>query len=114
LLHKLLDINNNSRLFYLLLVFLVALVVADGTITRFLIMNRMGTEFNPFLHEWVESDSLLLLKLAGSAIAAFMLWRVSKKYPKLTLIVTIGFIVFYAVIIIWNLVIFFTAPSVPA
>ncbi len=103
MLHKLLDVNKNSRLFYFLLVSLVALVVADGTITRFLIIHRLGTEFNPFLQAWVESDTLLLLKLAGASIAAFMLWRVSKKYPKLTVIVTIGFIVFYSVIILWNL-----------
>jgi hypothetical protein len=101
----------NYRLFYFLLVSLVALVVADGIITRFLIINQLGTEFNPFLHAWVESDTLLLLKLAGSTIAAFMLWRVSKKYPKLTLIVTIGFIVFYSVIIFWNLTVFFNVWS---
>ena len=113
MLHKLLDVNNNSRLFYFLLVSLVALVVADGTITRFLIINRLGIEFNPFLQAWVESDTLLLLKLAGASIAAFMLWRVSKKYPKLTVIVTIGFIVFYVVIILWNLFVFFNAQSIP-
>jgi hypothetical protein len=112
LLHKLLDVNNNSRLFYFLLVSLVALVVADGTITRFLIVNRLGIEFNPFLQAWVESDTLLLLKLAGASIAAFMLWRVSKKYPKITVIVTIGFIVFYLVIILWNLFVFFNAQSI--
>ena len=114
MLHKLLDVSNNSRLFYFLLVSLVALVVADGTITRFLIIHRLGTEFNPFLQAWVESDTLLLLKLAGAAIAAFMLWRVSKKYPKLTVIVTIGFIVFYSVIILWNLFVFFSAQSIAA
>jgi hypothetical protein len=111
LLRKLLDMNNNSRLFYFLLVSLVALVVADGTITRFLIIHRLGIEFNPFLQAWVESDTLLLLKLSGSAIAAFMLWRVSKKYPKLTLIVTSSFIVFYSVIILWNLFVFFNTWS---
>jgi hypothetical protein len=108
---KLPDVNKNSKLFYFLLVSLVALVVADGTITRFLIINRLGSEFNPFLQAWVESDTLLLFKLAGSAIAAFMLWRVSKKYSKLTLIVTIGFVVFYSVIILWNLFVFFSMRS---
>lgn len=111
MLHKLLDVNNNGRLFYFLLVSLVALVVADGTITRFLIIHRLGIEFNPFLQAWVESDTLLLLKLSGASIAAFMLWRVSKKYPKLTVIVTIGFIVFYLVIILWNLFVFFNTWS---
>jgi len=111
LLYGFLEMNKNNHLFYFLLVSLVALVVADGVITRFLIIHQLGTEFNPFLQAWVESDTLLLLKLAGSAIAAFMLWRVSKKYPKLTLIVTIGFIVFYSVIIFWNLTVFFNVWS---
>ena len=114
MLHKLLDVSNNSRLFYFLLVSLVALVVADGTITRFLIVNRLGIESNPFLQAWVESDTLLLLKLSGAGIAAFMLWRVSKKYPKITVMVTIGFIIFYSVIILWNLFVFFSAQSLPA
>jgi Domain of unknown function (DUF5658) len=111
LLRKFLELNKNSRLFYFLLTSLVALVVADGIITRFLVINNLGTELNPFLQTWVESDTLLLLKLAGSAIAAFMLWRVSKKYPRLTLIVTISCIVFYMFIIIWNLYVFFKVQS---
>jgi len=111
LLRKFFELNKNSRLFYFLLTSLVALVVADGIITRFLVVHNLGTELNPFLQTWVESDTLLLLKLAGSAIAAFMLWRVSKKYPKLTLIVTISFIVFYMFIIIWNLYVFFKVQS---
>ena len=91
-----------------MLIFLVALVVADGTITRFLIVNRMGTEFNPFLHAWVEDDTLLLFKLSGAAIASFMLWRISKKYPKAASIVTVFFLAFYIFIIAWNLWVYFS------
>lgn len=108
MLNKLIEVTKNNRFFLLLLIFLVALVVADGTITRFLIIHRMGTEFNPFLHAWVEDNTLLLLKLSGASVAAFMLWRVSKKYPRAASIVTIFFLAFYIFIIVWNLWVFFS------
>ena len=40
--------SNKNKYFYLLLVLMVALVVADGMVTRFIIMNRLGVEANYF------------------------------------------------------------------
>ena len=99
--------ENKNWFFYLLLTFLVALVVADGTIIRFLVMHRLGVEANPFLQEWVESDLLLILKLAGAGSAAFILWRVYLRKPKIAWIVTSIFIAVYALLILWNLTAFF-------
>ncbi len=103
--------ENKNRFFYLLLTFLVALVVADGTITRFLVMHRLGVEANPFLQEWVESDLLLILKLAGAGSAAFILWRVYKRIPNVAWTITSIFIALYTLLILWNLTAFFIART---
>ena len=99
--------RKKNLFYYLLLTFHVAVVVADGIITRFLIMNRLGVEANPFLQEWVKSDMLLIVKLVGATVAAFILWRIHKRKPMLALIFTYLFIVIYALLILWNLITFY-------
>jgi len=101
----------NNRFFYLLLIVLVALVVADGVITRFLIMHQLGVEANPFLKAWVRSDLLLVLKLAGAAVAAFILWRIYKMRPKVALVATLIFTAAYALLIIWNIIVFYISTG---
>ncbi|MFZ2035537.1 MAG: hypothetical protein WAU62_01290 [Dehalococcoidales bacterium] len=44
-----LNIRNNRRFFPRLLIFLVALILADGVITRVLATRQLGVEVNPFL-----------------------------------------------------------------
>ena len=100
-------IYQDKRFFRLMLVLLVALVVADGTITRFLVKNDLGTEANPFLKNWVGSELLLVLKLGGAALAAFLLWLMYKKRPLLAWWSTAFSIVVYVLLILWNLVGFF-------
>ena len=97
---------DKKRLFYLLLVILVVLVVTDGIITRFIIKNRLGTEANPLLQEWVQSDMLLIVKLAGSVLAALILWRLYLKSHKIVWILTSFFVVLYSILIIWNIIAF--------
>jgi phosphoglycerol transferase MdoB-like AlkP superfamily enzyme len=99
--------GSKNRFYILMLTFLVALVVADGTITRFLIKNQLGVEANPFLKEWVKSDILLLLKLVGATASAFILWYVYKRSPKLAWVITWFLIVVYVSLILWNLVAFY-------
>ena len=98
-----------NRLFYLLLVILVGLVVADGAITRFIIKNRLGVEANPLLQDWVQSDTLLIIKLAGSALAALILWRLYLKSHKIGWVRTSFFVVLYSALIIWNIIAFYIA-----
>jgi hypothetical protein len=71
---KRLRIRNNRHFFFLLLAFLVALVLADGVVTRFLVNNGLGSEANPFLKMWVKSDLLFVIKLVGASLAACILW----------------------------------------
>ncbi|MBN1366825.1 MAG: hypothetical protein JW967_02730 [Dehalococcoidales bacterium] len=101
--------NRQKRIFYYLLIVLVALVVADGIITRTLIINNMAIESNPFLVEWVGSDLLLILKLSGAGLAAVILWQISQRKPRVSLAVTSIFVAFYIGILFWNLFVYFTA-----
>ena len=101
--------SDKSRFFYLLLVLLVGLVVADGTITRFIIKNQLGMEANPFLKEWVQSDAFLIIKLVGSGLAALILWRLYLRSHKIGWILTLFFVIVYSLLIIWNIVAFFIA-----
>jgi hypothetical protein len=99
-------IDNNSKIFFYLLISLVALVVADGIITRTLIIQRVATESNPFLTAWVESDWLLVVKLIGALSASFVLWRISKIKLRTAELIAGFFVVFYLGVIIWNLSVF--------
>ena len=99
--------SDKNKFFYLLLILMVALVVADGMVTRFVIKNRLGAEANIFLQEWVQSDSLLIIKLVGSALAAFILWRLYLRSHKIGWILTSFFVSAYLLIIVWNIIVIY-------
>lgn len=101
--------NREKKIFYYLLIVLVALVVTDGVITRTLIMHGLAYESNPFLTAWVNSDFLLVIKLAGAVLASAILWLISRRKPKVSLAVTCVFTAFYTVVLFWNLVVYFIA-----
>jgi hypothetical protein len=96
-----------KRTFFMLLALLIALVVVDGVITRVLIMDQLGVEANPFLKQWVKSDMLLIIKLAGATMASVILWRIFQRKPKLAWITTSVFIVLYTLVIFWNIAVFY-------
>jgi Domain of unknown function (DUF5658) len=99
--------TNKDKYFYLLLTILVVLVVADGLITRFIINNRLGAEANVFLQSWVQSDSILIIKLVGSVLAALILWRLYLRNHKTGWILTSFFASAYFLIIIWNFIVIY-------
>ena len=84
---------------------LVAVIVADGIITRHLVSNGFANEGNPFLHFWVGEDTFLALKLLGGLLAALYLWNIYKRYPRLAIACSSLFLVGYTFIIFWNLLI---------
>ena len=108
---KPLRMRNNRRFFLLLLVFLVALVLADGVVTRFLVNNDLGSEANPFLKMWVKNDLLCVIKLVGALLAAGILWILYKTKPKMAWITASIFVIAYASLIIWNIIVFYIATG---
>ncbi len=85
---------------------LVALVIADGFLTQFLISDGLAREGNPFLQPIVGDVGFLALKVAGALLCAIILWDIYRRYRKVALIATSCFVVVYAGIIVWNLSIF--------
>ncbi len=84
---------------------LVAAVVADGIITKFLVSNALAYEGNPSLHLWVLRDTFLTLKLFGGLLAALYLWSIHKRHPKLAICFSSLCLVAYTFIVFWNLMI---------
>ncbi len=85
-----------------MLYLLLALVVADGILSNFLVLQNMGFELNPFLKDLVGGEYLLSLKAYGALLAVVMLWGIYKKLPKIAVICNLSFVVFYTAILYWN------------
>ena len=84
---------------------LLAAMVADGVITKFLVLNGLADEGNPFLRFWVGEDVFLTIKLLGGLLAALYLWSIYKRHPKLSIYCSSLFLTAYTCIIFWNLLI---------
>lgn len=82
---------------------LLAAVVADGVITRFLVFNEFAFEGNPFLRCWVEEDAFLTIKLLGGMLAAAYLWSMHRRNPGLSICISSICLAAYTSIIFWNL-----------
>jgi hypothetical protein len=85
---------------------LFCLIVADGLITQFLVTGGHGSEANPFLAAWVGRGWFLAIKASGAFLATLLLWINYNKKPKLVYTIAVVFLVFYTVIVFWNLFVF--------
>jgi len=98
-------IRQRESMKYLLGV-LILLVVADGVITELLVKSGIAREGNPLLVPFIGDIGFLVLKVAGALLCALILRDISRRHMRLARVVTIGGIVFYATIILWNLSIY--------
>ena len=92
-----------------MLYLLLALVIADGIFSNFLVLQNMGVELNPFLKDLVGSEYLLPLKACGALLAVVMLWGIYKRTPRAAVTCSLCFVVFYTAILYWNAFAFLTA-----
>ena len=84
---------------------LLAAIVADGVITKFLVHNGFAKEGNPFLQFWVEQDVFLTIKLLGGLLAILYFLSIYKRHAKLSICFSSLFLTAYTFIIFWNLLI---------
>jgi hypothetical protein len=98
-----------TRIFPSLLGVLFALVVADGIISQYLVVNSLGIEGNPFLMAWVHEDLFLYVKIVGALLCVFVLWDIHKRWSKLAVSASVFFVMVYTCIVFWNLGVFFIA-----
>jgi hypothetical protein len=97
-----------TREFPCLIGVLFALVIADGVISQYLIMNNLGIEGNPFLTTWVNQDKFLYIKILGSLLSVFILWDMYKRWSRLAMSASIVFVIVYTCIVYWNIGVFIT------
>ena len=98
--------RGNKRI-KLVLLTLVTLVAADGIISQFLVRYGLGSEGNPFLQDYIGSDSFLLVKLLAACFCGLVLWDISKSRPKLSFVTSVCFVIVYTGVIFWNLGVYF-------
>ena len=89
-----------------LLGLLIVFVISDGLLTQLLIKGGLAREGNPFLVPIVGEAGFIVLKVVGVLLCALILWDIYKRLPKVALISTSCFVVFYGVIVLWNLSLF--------
>ncbi len=85
---------------------LILLVISDGLLTNLLIKDGLGREGNPFLQPIVGDVGFIVLKAVGVLLCAVILWDIYRRFPRLALVSTSCFVVFYAAIVFWNLSLF--------
>ncbi len=89
-----------------LLGLLIILEIADGLLTNFLIKGGLAREGNPFLVPIVGETGFIVLKVVGVLLCAVILWDIYRRFPRVALVTTWCFVVFYGVILLWNLSLF--------
>ena len=89
---------------------LVALIVADGLISVFLVRYGFGRESNPFLESFIGEPVFIVIKGLGALLCALILWDIYRQWPKLALIATSCFVVLYTGIVLWNVLVLFITP----
>lgn len=78
------------------------LVVADGVVTNILIKKDLASEGNPFLQGIAGGYGLIVVKIVGALAAAWILWDVHRRSPRLAFWIAAVFDLIYAAIVIWN------------
>ena len=107
-------VHSSRKQIMILLGTLIALIVADGVISNFLVLHGIAREGNPFLQSWIIEDVFLAIKLLGAFLASVVLWKLYKRHPRVSLTVTICFVILYTFIVFWSLYIFLVAQNVLA
>ncbi len=98
-------LSARSRAQRLLLGTLFCLSVADGILTRFIISNGLGREGNFWLSDLAASDALIGIKMLGTVLAIYLLWRLHYIRPKIVMATTVSFVGWYTLVVFWNIIV---------
>ena len=82
---------------------LFALILADGLITDFAIINDVGYEANPFLADMLGTAKFFFVKLLGALLIIFFLRNISKKHYRVGLVSSCIAVLLYVIVVFWNL-----------
>jgi intracellular septation protein A len=76
-------------------------IISDGFLTHALVGGGLR-EGNPLLVPLVAQGNLMVLKLVGTVVCIIILWDLYRRFPKVALITTSCFVVFYGAVVFWN------------
>ncbi len=98
-------LNRGHILFVLLL--MAQFQLWDGLITQVFVNNGLVKEANPLMAPLVSGGSFLLVKLLGIAAILFLLWIISKRFPRVAVAAASCISMYYVAVITWNFMVFF-------
>jgi len=75
-------------------------------LTQFLVTGGYAQEVNPFMRAWLSHGGFLAIKVSGAFLATLLLWIEYNVKPRPVYAITVAFLVFYTVIVSWNLFVF--------
>jgi len=81
---------------------LCAFEVLDGVITRWAVSGGLVREANPLLANAVTTWGYVILKIAGAAACAVLLWLLHRRFPRIASFSATSVVAFYGFVIIWN------------
>lgn len=96
------SISRQPRYIFMLLL-LMGLMLADASITQFLISTGLAYEGNPLLRGFLTAGNFMWVKITGGMLSALVLWDISRRYLRIASITSLIFIVVYTVIVYWNM-----------
>jgi hypothetical protein len=82
---------------------LVALETADGILTYSAVSQGLVREGNPIMQNIAGTGNFLLMKIMGALLCALLLWLVYKRFPRVSLVSAACIVIFYAMVLTWNL-----------
>jgi hypothetical protein len=91
-----------------LLGLLVGLNVLDAVLTYFLVKCNLATEGNKFLSPMIGEPIFFIVKFCGAVLAAFILWDISRRHPKIGKAAVSCSVAAYSIIVLWNMSLFIT------
>jgi hypothetical protein len=94
--------QHRLHLFEILAVPAGLLSLADALLTRYLVGIGRVQEGNPLMARLLADNQFLWFKVIGMGLCLGLLWRVSKRFPRLAGASALFIMVFYCGVLIWN------------
>lgn len=92
----------NLRLFEILAVPATLLSLGDALLTQYLVGIGRVQEANPLMARLLADNQFLWFKVIGIALCLGILWKVSKRFPRLAAAATLFIALFYCGVLVWN------------
>ena len=94
--------NHKTHLFNILVFPAAILSLSDALLTRYLVGVGRAREANPLMAKLLADNQFLWFKVTGVSLCLGLLWKVSKRFPRLAAGTALFIMVFYCGVLIWN------------